>query len=524
MRNFYPRSKRAGMVVFALVNILWHALFVVGAWALYALLSAPDGLERARTLLPAGLLLAFLYWQVVPFLMMAAGSALDMKRLIVYPIPVSQLFAIETLLRLTTSGEMLILLAGVAAGLWRNPQVPWWAPFGTLLFILFNLLIAIGTREVLARLMARRGIREIAVLVVVLVSALPQLFVLWGEKSPGAISRFGQYLQQFSSLFLPWGAAATLITGQSTLPSLAALTGWCLLAYLYGRSQFDRSLRFDAQAAQSAPVRKSGGAWREWILRVPSAVFGDPLGALVEKEIRFLVRAPRFRLVFIMGFTFGLIIWIPLLFGRISVAAASEGDSNFLVYISLYSLLLLGDVCFWNSFGFDRSAAQAYFTLPVRFSTVLVAKNIAALIFVLLEITLIALVCLLLGFPIRPQRVAEAYAVTLMVSLFLLAVGNLTSVNYPRPVNPASSFRNTGSGKTQAILLLAYALCSIPVLLAFGARYALDSQWALYGAVVLCTLVGAMLYWVALDSALTVAHAKREEIIAALSKGEGPIT
>ena len=47
--------------------------------------------------------------------------------------------------------------------------------------------------------------------------------------------------------------------------------------------------------------------------------------------------------------------------------------------LGAYALLLLGDVAFWNVFGFDRSAAQAYFIAPVRLSSVLVSKNLAAL-------------------------------------------------------------------------------------------------------------------------------------------------
>ncbi len=60
------------------------------------------------------------------------------------------------------------------------------------------------------------------------------------------------------------------------------------------------------------PSRRSW--WIEWFYRLPSALLKDPLGALIEKEFRFLVRSPRFRLVFLMGFTFGLVIWLPMVF------------------------------------------------------------------------------------------------------------------------------------------------------------------------------------------------------------------
>jgi len=33
-------------------------------------------------------------------------------------------------------------------------------------------------------------------------------------------------------------------------------------------------------------------------------------------------------------------------------------SDNYLTFVSVYALLLLSDALFWNSFGFDRSAAQ----------------------------------------------------------------------------------------------------------------------------------------------------------------------
>ena len=69
-------------------------------------------------------------------------------------------------------------------------------------------------------------------------------------------------------------------------------------------------------------------------------LLGDPLGALIEKEVRFLSRSPRFRLVFLMGFTFGLLIWLPVALGRQGVSQ-SFLSGNYLTVVSVYSLLLL---------------------------------------------------------------------------------------------------------------------------------------------------------------------------------------
>ena len=76
-----------------------------------------------------------------------------------------------------------------------------------------------------------------------------------------------------------------------------------------GGWQFERNLRYDATAAQATPDRalaRPGIAER--FFRMPGAVH-DPLAGIVEKELRSLARTPRFRMVFAMGFTFGLAVW-----------------------------------------------------------------------------------------------------------------------------------------------------------------------------------------------------------------------
>ncbi|MGH9664549.1 MAG: hypothetical protein ACRD9L_09020, partial [Bryobacteraceae bacterium] len=311
--------------------------------------------------------------------------------------------------------------------------------------------------------------------------------------------------------------------GSASAETLGIMTVWLAAAYWFGRRQFERGLSFDAAAADaSVAPRSRAPGWAEGFFSMPSRVFPDPFAAMVEKELRVLSRSPRFRLVFMMGFSFGLIIWLPLAFGH---QAASGGPlaENYLTFVSLYALLLLGEVCFWNIFGFDRKAAQAYFAMPVRLQTVMAAKNLTALIFVLLEVTAIAAICALLRMPFSPAKMAEAYAVTLVASLYLVAVGNLTSIYNPRPVNPSKSMRSSSSGRVQAFLVLVYPVAALPVLLAYLARYAFDTELAFYGVLAFSALLGAAVYWISLDSAMAAASLRREQILTMLSQGEGPI-
>jgi ABC-2 type transport system permease protein len=338
----------------------------------------------------------------------------------------------------------------------------------------------------------------------------------------GSESRFRQFFGGEPSAIFPWTATARLALGEFSWLSLGVMLAWTLAAYVFGRTQFERGLRFDAAEASAGSSSRRRVSRLEWWYQLPNAVFRDPLAALIEKELRFLSRAPRFRLVFLMGFSFGLLIWAPIAFGRLSTERSFLSD-NYLTMVSIYALLLLSDALFWNCFGFDRSAAQLYFLVPVKMSTVLAGKNLAAAFLVLMEITAIALVCALLRLPMSARQILEAFAVTCVITLFILAVGNLSSLYNPRAVNPVKTMKTAAQSRSQALLMLGFPLTLVPVALAYLARYAFDTEWAFFGVLLFGGVAGVLVYSFSMQSALKAAADRREQIISALSRGEGPI-
>jgi ABC-2 type transport system permease protein len=473
-----------------------------------------------RIALPGGLLLIFLYWQVVPLMLATTGSSLDLRKLRAYPIPDGQLFLIEVLLRVTAGIEMVLVLLGMTIGAMLNPALAKWCLLATLIYVVFNLLIAVGLRDMLGRLLARKRIRELVFFLVILTAALPQLL----------LARHGMVSPQLRLLITrdswqgwPWTATSNLILGNRFWPSLAVLSAWTVGTLVFSRWQFSRTLAFDSDAANAHDSQASRRSWWiEWFYSMPSAVFKDPLGALIEKEFRFLMRSPRFRLVFLMGFTFGLVIWLPMAF----VPRGPLGGffvRNYLTVVCVYSLMLMSEVCFWNAFGFDRSAAQFYFLAPVSFRRVMAGKNLTALFFMLLEIAMVTAVCALLRMPLGVLRYAEAYGVSAVVMIFLFSAGNLLSIRQARGVDPGNSIRTGAAGRLQALLFAIYPVTFAPILLAYLARYAFGSEAALFAVLGVDAIAGVVVYRVALESAVRTADLTRESMIAALSTGDGPI-
>ena len=90
LANFYPGR---GVAWTTTVSMIWYGMWTAVAVAFGRVFSDPSNMYAIRAALPGGLLLMFLYWQVVPLLLAATGAALDLRKLRAYPIPASQLFS-----------------------------------------------------------------------------------------------------------------------------------------------------------------------------------------------------------------------------------------------------------------------------------------------------------------------------------------------------------------------------------------------------------------------------------------------
>jgi ABC-2 type transport system permease protein len=513
-------SGRRGAIFSALLGMFWYGFWVTVAVGVFAFTSDPDERHNIQLWLPAGLLAVMLWWQISPVMTASFGAGLDLRRLLIYPIPRGKLYIAEVMLRLTSCGESLLVVAGGAAGLILNPAFRGWAPVlaSVLLFVCFNLLLSAGVRNLIERLFSYRRMREVLVLLVVLAAALPRLLLSAGVRprdlqAPLAIADGRPW---------PWAAAAHAALGEDAAFAFPVLAVWTLAAWWFGRRQFERSLRHDAQAAGATPASARTGSWAERLYRLPERFLPDPLASIAGKELRSLGRTPRFRTIFIMGFTFGLLVWLPLIL-RHGPHPHTALQENFLVVVSLYALTLLGQISYWNSFGFDRSAIQTWFIAPVPLSRVLVGKNLAAALFILLEVLAVTAACLILRVHIPPEKILEAFIVTPIASLYMLALGNLSSVHFPRPMNPEQVSRGGSAGRFQGLLFIVYPAAMLPVVLAYLVRWVTGSTLAFYLVMLFAALLGAAVYWTSINSAARAAHLRREQLIATLSSTQGPV-
>jgi ABC-2 type transport system permease protein len=324
------------------------------------------------------------------------------------------------------------------------------------------------------------------------------------------------------SVALPWTAAAHVAAGQSIVLGVVSLWGWVAAAGWFGRWQFERSLRYDAAAAQATPDRAlARPGLAERFFRLPGALLRDPLAGIIEKELRSLARTPRFRMVFAMGFTFGLAVWFPLIATR-HADGPQTGRGWFLTVVCVYALTLLGQVSYWNCFGFDRSATALYFAAPLSMAQVLAGKNIAAGIYIYLEVLIVITVTAALGLLEGFGAAFETLGVIGICALYMLALGNFGSVRYPRGLSGERVAHGGGRG-FQGFLFLIYPVALAPVGMAYVARYAFESDVAFGVVLAIAAVIGGVFYWIALDSAVKSAGREKERIIQELSQSDGPV-
>lgn len=511
-RNTLGRRGAAATVFNFAATGFWYVGAVLLAYlAMSYFASLTDPREMTRSLVIA-LFGITAYWQFSPIISVSFGLALDLKRLLIFPIPFRQYFFIELLLCVPRNAEMLLISAGLIGGMLMNPvtRKPLVILTG-ILFLSFNFFLSVAIRALVAKVAVKKFWRELVVVVILAIVVLPQFLLLTERNEQPLLDRIVAF---DSHNVLPWSAAAGAFTGTATPSPAVSLGIWTLVALAGARGLFFRSLRAEFESSPELPATgKQNGAYADVRARFAAGLgklFPQPLSALIEKEFLTFTRSPRFITVFIMGFTFGIIVFLPL--AANTGGGTSMMSRNFLTVVTAYAILLMSEMAFWNIFGLDRQAAQMFFFAPISLRTVFFAKNIAAFFIIGVQVFLISLVCALIGMKVTLAGVAEAVFAAIVLTINMFAVGNQSSVRYPMGVNPRQSWSATSNARYRIVLMALFPIVSLPTSLAYLARWAFRSDAAFYAGMAVAAMIAIVLYLVSLDSAIGYATAKRERL------------
>lgn len=339
--------------------------------------------------------LIYLMWATVP-LSIGGSKQFDAGKLLMYPITLRKLFAVDFLSELTTLHSVFAIPAviaiciGVAFGT-GHTTARFLAAFPA---ILFGVALSKWLSTTIGSLLRRKRARgETIVALIGAVAGLSAAVV--GQIAPILF----KHAESFRSLrWTPPGAAAYLLVGPADDTvgyALAFLTlsayGVALVIATYWIAR-RAALGMEGRRRQKTAVAtETATGYSGWQL----PLFSTDLSAVVEKEMRYAMRNAQVRMMALMP----LILLVVRVMNSKKWWGTAAPSNSFLTYGSgllatggvLYVFLILAGLS-CNHFAFEEGGMRTLILSPIDRRKVLLGKNIAitllALIFATILLTL----------------------------------------------------------------------------------------------------------------------------------------
>lgn len=371
-------------------------------------------------------LVGFAAWVTLPVIIFPLDENLDPQQMAVLPINGNQLVVGLAAASLVAPATMVpvILLTTNAAAFGRG----WWMAIPA--SVVYLMLLAVGSQlfsaTVSAILRTRRG-RDIATFLILGLAA--GAFFSYRAVA-GAIADLGLAQAVRSVPVLDWAVVIPPVAASRAIVEAAAGNPLTAIAYL---------------ASAAAGLWVLAMAWRRllgWMLTTPregsrpakrarsQGMATGPWGivpSITRKELRFYVRDPRQRLVWT-----GTVIFVGLGIAGTLMGASGLVDLRDNSWAPLFApvlVLFVGLPIALNLFGWERNAASYLFVLPVTPKQMILGKNLAVAIALVIETSVIAIALAAFTGSWRWMPLVIPLMVAAIGSQ--LAVGNMVSVLTP---------------------------------------------------------------------------------------------
>jgi ABC-2 type transport system permease protein len=466
----------------------------------------------------------FLFWQLFPLMATAFTQTLESASLLRFPLSYRSYFLIRlaygSMDPATTVAGLWLLGITIGIGVARPSLLPWTAVV-LCTFAIVNLLLARMAFAWLERWLAQRRTREIMGLVFFLcilsLQLIGPLATYYGHKSKVETQLLGQELSKLQKP-LPPGLAAAAIAGMDEGQHWTSLTCFLLLG-LYGIA-FLWLLNFRLRAEYRGENLNESSARKVSPETLPALHPGwnlpglsGPVTAVFEKELRYLSRSGP------MMFTLVVPLFMLLVFRS---SGQSEGVFSHAPELTFplgaaYSLLLLTNLTY-NNFGADGSGMQLFFASPVRFSQIMLGKNLTHSAIFVLEVVLVWVGTSLLYRPPSIRVTLATMAGILFALPIDLAAGNLFSIYSPTKIE-AGVF-----GRQRASLTTVMASFGIRTVLFGGVALMLwlsrrdGASWVVVPIFLTPAVFAGLAYALVLERVDKIALNHRDNFISQLSR------
>ena len=440
----------------------------------------------------------YLMWATVP-LSIGGSKQFDAGKLLMYPITLRKLFAVDFISELTTLHSVFALPAVLAicigAGLGSDNLTG--ALIVAIPAILFGIALSKWLSTTIGSLVRRR--RGRGETIVALIGAVAGLgAAVAGQIAPILL----QHAESIRSLrWTPPGAAAFLLVSDPA-DDILAFGGAFLALSAYAIALISATYWIARRAALGlGGHRKKKAAvdrgttvesYAGWQLPLAST----ELSAMVEKELRYAMRNAQVRMIALMPLVL-ILIRLP---NPDSWATKPETATEFFAYgsgliatggIMYVFLILAGLSC--NLFAFEENGMRTLILSPVDRRKILLGKNIAvtviALIFSIALLTLNAIVFR----DLTPKDLLFVALSFVVFAAITSTVGNWMSMRFPKHMRFGK--RMNVSGMAGLLLIPLIIVLAIPPLAATLVGYFTQSMLNVYLTLLALALVSLGLYF-----------------------------
>ena len=451
-------------------------------------------------------ILGFMYlmWATVP-LSIGGSKQFDAGKMLMYPITLRKLFAVDFFSEFTTLHSIFavpaILALSIGAGLGTgNLGI---ALIGAIPATMFGVALSKWLSTTVGSLLRRK--RASGETIVALIGAVAGIGgALAGQLAP-ILFRHAESVR--SLRWTPPGAAAVLfVTGAAGYSLDYAVAFVTLSAYtivlIVGTYLIAR------RAALGLGGQRKRKAAGEATLEIPSytgwqlPLLSPDLSAVVEKELRYAWRNAQIRMMGLMP----LILIVVRLFNKRTFGSmnGAPNANEFMAYgpglyasgAILYVFLVLSGL--WcNLFAFEEGGMRSFILSPIDRRKILLGKDIAlssvAFVFSALLLSLNAIVFRDLTF----RGVAFASLAFITFAAIMSIYGNWVSIRFPKRMRFGKRMNVSGVGGLLLIPMLGVFIT--PPILATAVGYFAGSVYVSYAALAALTLVCGGLYALVLD-------------------------
>jgi hypothetical protein len=532
---------RVASILGMLVALAFALLLALGlGFAAYALTSPAVMVHTAQTTTRAGgipsaefiffSIFAFCYlmWATLP-LSIGSNRQFEPGRLLMYPISLRKLFAIDFISEVTNLQSIFaipaIIAVGVGAGLGSGRLTL--ALIAILPTAAFGMALSKWLSTSLGSLIRRKRTRGETLLALIgVVAGLGGALV--GQLAP-AIFR---HAESFKGLrWTPPGAAASALTNglreganEEYVLALATLTGYTLLLIVatYWIAQRAVLGKGGAKRQKVSAIRLSTAeAYTGWELPLAST----QLSAVVEKELRYVMRNAQLRMMVLMPLILIVVRLVNTNRPGSNASGATPGGSSFASDFFFYGeglmasggvlyvfLILTGLSC--NQFAFEEGGMRSLILSPVDRGVILVGKNIALTIVALLFSTALLVINQLVFRDITPRALLFVALCFMAFAATMSVIGNWLSIRFPKRMKFGK--RLNVSGVVGLLLIPLLILLASPPLIATATGYFTRSLLIEYVTLALFAALAISSYLLLIDRQGRALQRREVEILEAV--------